>query len=83
MSSFLDTRLGLINGLNTVLKNADVDAISLVSLSTNLESITAIVDEISHVTATTASAMALSIIKAASDLNAAYTGKLIIIKIFS
>ena len=59
--------------MNTVLENADVDVISLVSLSTNLASLTTNVDEMSSATATAAISIALSILKSANDVNAAYT----------
>jgi len=65
--------------LNTLASAADVDATSLVSLATNLASMTANVDELSNTSAATASAIALSILTSANNINVAYTGTIIIL----
>lgn len=73
----LATRFGLINGISSLAAAGDVDAITLVSLTTNLASLTSNIDELSNSSAAAATAVAMSILRSANDINAAYTGIII------
>jgi hypothetical protein len=67
------TREGLIGTLTNLANSADVDANSLIALSTNLLSLSSNVDELSLTSADTAYNLAVSIISLAKDAKVSYS----------